>query len=254
MKRTIFCILMLFLLPACFLRAASPIEPLLTKTDAWFASADGIETLDNVLAWQSEHGDWPKNVNTTVAPKLAAGKRITGTFDNGATTGEMRLLARAYLATDRALYREAFLRGLDHILRAQYPNGGWPQFYPLSSKYHRHITFNDHTMIRLMRFLQEVSSNVDFQFVDSERRESARDAVNRGVRCILACQVVVDDQLTVWCAQHDAETLAPTQARVYELASLSGAESAGILEFLMTIDEPSPAVIRAVRAGGRSMV
>lgn len=249
MKRTMFSTLWLILLPVCWLNAASPIDRLLTKPDAWFASDEGTETIDNVLAWQSEHGDWPKNVNTTVGPKPAEGKRISGTFDNGATTGELRLLAKAYLATDRTLYRDAFLRGLDHILRAQYPNGGWPQFYPLSDKYHRHITFNDNTMLRLMFFLQAVSTQDDFRFIDSERRRSAGDAVKRAIQCIIDCQIVVDGKLTVWCAQHDAETLAPTHARTYELASLSGAESAGILDFLMRIDEPSLAVRRAVEAG-----
>ena len=49
--------------------------------------------------------------------------------------------------------------------------------------------------------------------------------------------------------QHDEVTLAPAKARSYELASLSGSESAGVLKFLMTLDKPSPEVIGAVKAG-----
>lgn len=52
-----------------------------------------------------------------------------------------------------------------------------------------------------------------------------------------------------WTAQHDEVTLAPAVARSYELASLSGSESAGVLKYLMSIDKPTPEIILAVKAG-----
>lgn len=60
---------------------------------------------------------------------------IEGTFDNAATTGELRVLARAFQVTSDTRYEKAFLTGFDHILEAQYPNGGWPQYYPLREGY-----------------------------------------------------------------------------------------------------------------------
>ena len=33
--------------------------------------------------------------------------------------------------------------GLRYVLESQYPNGGWPQWYPLRGGYHDHYTFND---------------------------------------------------------------------------------------------------------------
>ena len=65
----------------------------------------------------------------------------------------------------------------------------------------------------------------------------------------MKCQVVVDCTPTVWCAQHDEVTLAPAKARAYELQSLSGAESVGIMRYLMSLKNPSPEVVRAVNAG-----
>jgi PelA/Pel-15E family pectate lyase len=53
---------------------------------------------------------------------------------------------------------------------------------------------------------------------------------------------------TGWCAQHDEITLAPAQARSYELPSLSGSEGANLMRFLMTIDNPSQEVRDAVVA------
>ena len=69
-----------------------------------------------------------------------------------------------------------------------------------------------------------------------------------GIQVTLAAQVKVNGKLTSWCAQHDAQTLDPCRARAYELPSLSGRESIGIIRFLMSIDQPSSGVVRAVEA------
>jgi PelA/Pel-15E family pectate lyase len=232
----------------CLAAAASPTDHL-RKSDAWFSSAEGRKTTGHVLSWQTDHGDWPKNTDTARKEYTGDRARLKGTFDNGATTGELRYLARAFRATGDERCHAAVTRGIDHILKAQYPNGGWPQYFPLSKSYHRHITFNDGSMIRVMEFIRDVSTSDDFRFIGPERRKAAAMAVERGIDCIVKCQVVVNRKPTVWCAQHDEITLAPTKGRAYELASLSGAESAGILRFLMSLEKPSREVIRAVNSG-----
>lgn len=239
-----------FSLLAGSLIAATPAENLLRKPDEWFSGSDGRQTLGNILSWQTEHGDWPKNTDTT-RKEFSGEKKPTGTFDNGATTGEIRVLARGVRLTGDKRYREAVLKGIDHVLKSQYPNGGWPQSYPLGKGYHRHITFNDGTMIKLMQLLSDVLTGDDFSFVDSSRRADAETAIERGLECTVKCQIVVDKAPTVWCAQHHAETLEPVQARSYEHPSLSGAESAGILRYLMSLQSPSPEVVRAVESGAK---
>lgn len=239
----------LALLAAACLGAAAFPNKLLDRQADWFRSAEGRRTTACVLSWQSAQGSWPKNGDTTSKPFTGDRKSLQGTFDNGATTDELRFLARAFRATDDKRCKEAFLTGVDHILKAQYPNGGWPQYFPLSKQYHRHITFNDNTMVRLLEWLREVATSDDMQFVDAKRRRAAQAAFDRGIVCILKCQVVVRGTPTVWCAQHDEVTLAPAAARSYELPSLSGSESAGILRFLMSLEKPSPDVIRSVKAG-----
>ncbi len=231
------------------LSAATEADRLVRKPNAWFQSEEGKTRLDCVLSWQTDQGDWPKNFDTTARKFSGKGEKPTGTFDNGATVGELRLLAKAYRIVGEERYREAFLAGFDHILAAQYANGGWPQFYPLNDRYNRHITFNDWSMVRLMSFLQDTASQQDFTWLDEDRQQKAREAVERGIDCILKCQVIVDGKRTVWCAQHDEVTFAPVKARSFELASLSGGESAGILKFLMELKDPSPEVIQAVNAG-----
>jgi PelA/Pel-15E family pectate lyase len=222
-------------------------EELLRRPDDWFRSEEGKRAVSNVLSWQAESGSWPKNQDN--AKKSRTGKKgETGTFDNGSTTDELRFLARAFSVTGDTAARDAFLLGFDHILTAQYPNGGWPQYFPLSKQYHRHITFNDHTMVRLLEFLRETSSERRYEFIGAKRLDGAKRAFDRGVSCILKCQYLRNGKLTVWCAQHDEITLRPAMARSYELESLSGSESAGIVRFLMSLENPSPEVIRAVKA------
>lgn len=230
------------------LAAASP-DDLLGKPDAWFRSEDGRETAGHIISWQSPEGSWPKNKDTSRKPYTGERKKLHGTFDNRATTGELRFLARSWRITGDRACRDAVLKGYDHILAAQYPNGGWPQYHPPGEKYHRHITFNDGTMVRLLEFLRDSLASDDFGFLDPARREAAAIAFDRGVDCIVKCQIVIDGKPTVWCAQHSEVTLAPADARSYELASLSGSESAGILRFLMRVEKPSRDVIRGVRAG-----
>jgi len=220
----------------------------LKKNDDWFRSDEAKRIAANILSWQTPRGDWPKNSNTTV-PFTGDRAKATGTFDNGATTDELRFLARMVVATNDPGYIAPFLRGLDHILKSQYPNGGWPQFSPPPrDKYHRHITFNDGTMVRLMEFVREVAGEQRYAFVAKETRQECQRVFDRGVDCILKCQIKVNGKLTGWCAQHDEVDFSPRPARTYELASLSGSESVGIVRLLMSLEKPSPEIVRAVDA------
>ena len=212
----------------------------------WFQSEEGRRIADNVLTWQTPHGSWPKNRDTASERFDGKSDDLRGTFDNGATTGELRFLVRAFRATTEPRYEQAFLKGLSHILEAQYPTGGWPQFYPLSKGYHRHITFNDNAMVRILELLRDVSESSDYGFLKTEYRTKAKAAVTKGIDCILRTQIKQGDKLTAWCAQHDEKTLEPAWARSYEPPSISGGESVGVVRFLMSVEEPTPAIIAAV--------
>ena len=114
---------------------------------------------------------------------------------------------------------------LDYLLAAQYPNGGWPQFFPVRKDYSRYVTFNDQAMINVLTLLDDVANGTSpLDFVDSARRQRAAAAVQRGVEVILRSQVTVKGTLTVWGAQHDEVTLEPRQARAFEPVSLASAE------------------------------
>lgn len=233
-------------------QSAAPVRwgsAVLRQDAAWYASAEARRLADTVLLYQFENGSWPKNTDMSAPPAAPVDPELGDTIDNQATTLEMEFLARVVQAAapNSAAYVAAFDKGFDWILAAQYPNGGWPQFFPLRTGYYTHITYNDDAMVRVLNVLRDVSNGAGpYGFVDAARKAKAAEAVTRGVDIILKTQIKQDGKLTVWCAQHDEVTLAPVWARKFEPPSLSGYESVGITRFLMGVPNPSPEVIAAV--------
>jgi len=234
--------------PAVTWRAA------LDQAGTWYGGADAVRIAANLVLYQRSSGGWPKNIDMaksltpTEMASIADEKDLNdSTIDNDSTHTQLRFLASVFNASTRAEFKASFDRGLDYLLRAQYPNGGWPQYFPLRTNYSRHITFNDNAMIGVMRVLRDVSVGREpFAFVDAAARAKAGAAVARGVSLIVKAQVRVNGKLTVWCAQHDEVTLAPAQGRAYEHPSQSGSESVGIVRFLMDGERPTPEIVAAI--------
>lgn len=228
----------------------------LKQKPEWYASDEAIRIAENVLLYQHDTGGWSKNIDMaralTEQEKTAVLKlkpQIDSNIDNGATYTQLAYLARVYQGTKLDRHRVAFLKGLDYLLEAQQPNGGWPQYYPLRKGYYTHITFNDGAMIGVMKLLREVAQKkTTYAFVDDDRRSRSEKGVALGIELILKTQVVVDGKLTVWGAQHDEVTLAPAPARAFEPASLTGGESVGIVQFLMGINQPDERVTRSIES------
>jgi PelA/Pel-15E family pectate lyase len=226
----------------------------LRQKPEWYASRDAKAIADSVMQYQAVDGGWPKNTDLGTPPsaesRAGAGADVTSsTIDNNGTTMPMQFLALMADATGEARYRASFLRGFDYLLAAEYPTGGWPQFFPLRQGYYTRITFNDNAMVNVLTVLRDAAAGrAPYTFVDEPRRAKARAAVSRGVDIILKTQVKQNGKLTAWCAQHDEKTLAPAWARAYEPPSLSGSESVGIVRFLMEIERPSPEIVAAIEA------
>ncbi|WP_308992181.1 pectate lyase [Mariniflexile litorale] len=233
----------------------------------WYGSKEAKLIAENVLLAQKEIGGWEKNTayhlefsESEKAKYLLKKKEKGGTFDNGATITELKFLAKVYSNSKDERYKEAFIKGVNYIFKAQYKNGGWPQFFPVkdaadeialdnTEPYSMHITYNDDAMVNTMQFLKNIfTSNKEFNTLklDDNIKLKAKNAFNMGIECILNTQIIVDNQPTIWCAQHNENTLAPANARSYELASFSGSESVGILLLLMDIEKPSKKIIASI--------
>lgn len=246
----------------------------LDRPAEWHAGAEARHVADNIVSYQTPAGGWGKNVDRT-GPVRKPGEfwvviedlpayaqsdiqadrhwRYVGTIDNDATTGELKFLARVQAQAPGAAgepYRAALLKGVRYLLTAQFPNGGWPQVYPLQGGYHDAVTFNDDALISVVNTLSAVAARKgDYAFVPEALAAEARAACGRALALILSTQVMVDGKRTIWGQQHDALTLAPVGARNFEPVALSSAESTNLLLFLMKQPMPQPELRVAVRDG-----
>ena len=234
-----------------------PVFELSPKMDGeWWSGQEARLLADAIVSYQTPSGGWSKRVDLTKprgpgqswAP--GEGWHYVGTFDNLATVEHLTYLARIHARQPRAAYTSAFARGIAYVLSAQFPNGCFPQVYPLEGGYHDAVTFNDDALVRVLTFLSSVIKDSQ-QIVPGPLRERAGAAVEKGVRCILDSQVTEGGKKTVWGAQHDPLTLQPVRARAYEHESLSGRESAAVLDFLLAIEPASPELVAAVHAAAR---
>jgi PelA/Pel-15E family pectate lyase len=243
-------------------QAAVRWNAVLDQPAAWYASPEARAIADSVLAWQLETGAWPKNIDMTTPP--AAGQKPgpeESTIDNGATVTQIRFVSRVYQATTEERFMASARRGIEYLLRAQYPNGGWPQYFPLRKGYYAHITFNDDAMSGVMTLLTDLArGSGGLPPFGDELVGRAALAVERGLDVILKTQVRLQPPggttlrageagtLTAWCQQHDEGTLEPRPARTFEPVALASRESVGLVLVLMRIENPQPRVVDAVEA------
>jgi PelA/Pel-15E family pectate lyase len=244
----------------------------LNRPAEWYGSAEARQIADIIVSFQTPAGGWSKNLNLSdhvrkpgesfapnnLSAHLGPGDFDTphdpkwnyvGTLDNDATTTELQFLARVIAAKGGDAYQAAFLRGIDYLFVAQFPNGGWPQVWPLEGGYHDAITFNDGAVTETLELLQSVEEGKDaFAFVPENVRARARASVAKGIECILSTQITENGRRTVWAQQHDTLNLRPVAGRNYEPAAQCASESAAMLMFLMRLPQPNPAVVDAVHA------
>lgn len=248
----------------------------LDREPPWYASDPARHIAEVIVSFQTPAGGWGKNMDMSkdvrrpgerygpnnLSRFLAPGDfdepkepewNYIGTIDNDATITQIRFLAKvasAVGAKDSAPYRASFLRGVHYLFEAQFPNGGWPQVWPLEGGYHDAITYNDSAMTQVMDIMHHVADGKDeFAFVPNSVRKQAAAAFDRGMHCILATQIVSAGKLTVWAQQVDALTLKPVSARNYEMPSESSGESADMLLMLMNdLPHPSENLQESIRA------
>ncbi|WP_437593644.1 pectate lyase [Sorangium sp. So ce1000] len=80
------------------------------------------------------------------------------TFDDAGTAVASQLLLRMYVERKDERFREPLYKAIGFVTESQYPEGGWPQRFPLMGKddkpdYTSYITFNDDVAGENIKFL-----------------------------------------------------------------------------------------------------
>ena len=225
----------------------------LRHDEDYYGTAPARHIADVIVSFQTPGGGWSKNMGFAGALRLpgqpyAANNlnafpdpndfdrpkdphwNYVGTLDNDSTNTELHFLAKIQAHTpgkDGDGYRVSFLKGIHYLLAAQYPNGGFPQVYPLEGGYHDAITFNDNAVSESAETLTDVAeAKGDYAFVPADLRKQAGEAAAKALKCILQSQIVIGGKKTIWPQQEDALTYAPVSARNYEPGALSGVRRA----------------------------
>jgi len=178
-----------------------------------------------------------------------SGKNNTSTLDDDNTQSALRFL----MHVDRTLdfkddsIHEAVEFALQSLLKAQYPNGAWPQrfreppnpadfpvikaSYPEawarawpSLSYNSYYTLNDSALadcIALMFEAAEIYGKADYF-----------EAARRGGDFLILAQM--PEPQPAWCQQYNAE-MQPAWARKFEPPSVTGGESQGAIAILLEV-------------------
>lgn len=187
------------------------------------------------------------NGNCDTAPPTES--RRPTTLDDNVSQAAVRLLMR----TDRALsfedaaIHEAARFALDSLVRAQYPNGAWPQrysqfvdakafpvkraSYPESwsrawpgSSYQSHYTFNDNSIVDAIDAMLEAA-----RIYDEPRYMRA---AQQGGDFILLAQM--PEPQPGWAQQYDRD-MHPAWARRFEPPSITGGEARSVMRALLLL-------------------
>lgn len=176
-------------------------------------------------------------------------RRNATTLDDNTTQAALRLLMRVdeALGFNDAAIHEAARYGLDTLVRAQYPNGAWPQRYerfpdPRNFKvkrasypqtwsrthpgtdYRNYYTFNDNTISDCIETMLEAARTYGSRIY--------RESAEKGGRFILLAQM--PEPQPAWAQQYDAE-MHPAWARRFEPPAVSGGESLGVMRTLLLL-------------------
>lgn len=128
----------------------------LDKDAGWYKTSEARAVADSIISYQTPAGGWGKNQPYNVPPRQKGQAYVggnenrvgeagnfdkplidkwsyVGTTDNGATITEIRYLARvaAENPANAKPYHMSIVRGIEYLMAAQFPNGGWPQVWPL---------------------------------------------------------------------------------------------------------------------------
>lgn len=244
----------------------------LDKPDDWYGSDEAKLITANIISFQTPAGGWGKNQPRNAPPRERGQFYVidearqppaddfdnppnprwhyVGTTDNGATIHETRFLARVVATTGDEAAKASAIKALNYFLNAQFPNGGWPQVWPLEGGYHDALTYNDNAMISVTALVGDAGrTEGDFAFVPPALRARLLAAEQKGTEIFLKTQVVIDGKPTLWAPQYDALTLTPCSARNYEMPALSSTDSGSVLVYLMQHPDPSPEMKAAIHSG-----
>lgn len=184
-----------------FLRAYKATE------DEQYLKAAG--DVGRALAWgQRIEGGWSYLVDVghlVYGAEVQRHPRHDCTFDDNTSQEALSFLMKLDTVSNKKWLYDSIQLGLDFVLRAQFPNGAWPQWYRLQGGYRDYYTFNDRAINDCIRVLVEA-----YRYYGTTRY---LEGAKRGGEFIIASQLAKPQ--AGWAQQYSHD-LKPAWARTYE--------------------------------------
>lgn len=227
------------------------------RYDALLAGTASLDTTaaDTIVALQNEDGGFavlPDNFEMAQTGASLGSLKGASSIENGATTAELKYLAK-YITENKpedSKYQDAFIKGIKFLLSTQLDNGGWTMQPNGGSGFNGNIEVGNSAMTEVLTLLSDIAvlNNQNYVFARKAMNVDAiKSAVEKGNDFIVASQISNNNKKAGWASQYDKAGKV-TMGRTYERASVSSYTTKAVVDYLMTIHNPSQAVKDAVES------
>ena len=217
---------------------------------------DGTTSVaDLIVALQNEDGGFqvlPDNYEMSQKETGLGSMKDVSSVYNGATTAELKYLAKYITANkpEDSKYQVAFVKGIKYLLTTQRDNGGWSMNPGSESGFNANIEVGNKAMTEVLTLLSDIAilNNQDYVFARKAMNvDEIKSAVEKGNDFIVKSQISNNNKKSGWATQYDKSGNV-TMGHTYERESVSSYTTKDVIDYLMTIHNPSQDIKDAVES------
>lgn len=210
---------------------------------------------DLIVALQNEDGGFqvlPDNYEMSQKETGLGSMKDVSSVYNGATTAELKYLAKYITANkpEDSKYQDAFVKGIKYLLTTQRDNGGWSMNPGSESGFNANIEVGNKAMTEVLTLLSDIAilNNQDYVFArKAVNVDEIKSAVEKGNDFIVKSQISNNNKKSGWATQYDKSGNV-TMGHTYERESVSSYTTKDVIDYLMTIHNPSQDIKDAVES------
>lgn len=210
---------------------------------------------DLIVALQNEDGGFqvlPDNYEMSQKETGLGSMKYVSSVYNGATTSELKYLAKYITANkpEDSKYQDAFVKGIKYLLTTQHDNGGWSMNPGSGSGFNANIEVGNKAMTEVLTLLSDIAilNNQDYVFARKAMNvDEIKSAVEKGNDFIVKSQISNNNKKSGWATQYDKSGNV-TMGHTYERESVSSYTTKDVIDYLMTIHNPSQDIKDAVES------
>lgn len=236
-----------------------------TSSDGYGARYDALlegnveisqSVADAIVALQNSDGGFgvlPDNFEMSQenAADVLGSLKSVSSIENGTTTAQLKYLAK-FITNNKpedSKYQDAFVKGVEFLLSTQLDNGGWTMQAD-GKGFNGNIEVGNKGMTEVLTLLSDIAvlNNQNYVFARKTMDvDKIKAAVNKGNDFLIASQISNNDKKAGWASQYDKSGKV-TMGRTYERESVSSYTTKDVIDYLMTIHNPSEAVCTAIES------